>query len=777
MQVTKGSGHLPPNAREKLKPGEKYIPYIPDPEAKEFTGYSILWGIVMVILFSFGATYLGLRAGQVFEAAIPIAIIAVAIAALYRREVNILENVIVQSIGAASGLVVAGSIFTIPSLFIMYENGDIPHIPDFWTIVIITILASIAGVFVIIPFRRYYCEIKHGDFPFPEAWATTEILLSGEKGAKDRGKVLLKAGIIGGIVEFAGQHLYAFSGTVDLFDKNLLSWFWKGGGDLLHSIKSKGFILEVDSTPSVLGLGYIIGFRYSAILFSGSILATLVLAPTIWYFLQIIPDLVKNHLIPAWIGAKSMTDPAAFKIIYAKLKEIFPNSIFKPLITKLYSVDYLKQHLPQDQFRLLVPNPNRPPFTLSYSDIFNLYVQNIGVGAIATAGIIGILKSFGVIWTSIKESIVGFKAAKGSSGGVVRYQRDLPIGVVLIGFFGTFLLIFIFFTIFITDFWHALFAALIAMLFTVLFTVVSAYATATIASVPVSGMTLVTLLIMGIILSSVSIAGYKFAGASGMYATLLMGGVICTAISVSGGVLTDLKIGYWLGSTPAKQQISKIIGGIIASIVVTLALFLLSSAYKFGGNQIPAPQAKLMYALTYGIFLEQNIPWIMYAIGAMIAILVELMGIPSIAFALGIYLPISINAVTFVGGLVAYYVLKTPKVKEVGPEAEKKQQEYRELAKRRYDRGSLVASGFVAGGALLGVLGTLIKVPELGQIERFIKLTDIPFKYDPSAGKWVMDYAHAGPYATYISQWVAIAVIIGISLYIYKVAMKAKKEK
>ncbi len=668
MEPTKKS--LAPEAYRELKEGEKYIPFVPpDSLIPEVTGRSLFIGALMAFVFTFAAAYLGLKVGQVFEAAIPIAILAVGIKFLYRRRSTILENVIIQSIGAASGVVVAGAIFTTPALFILDLN------PKFLYIFISAFLGGCLGVFFLIPLRKYFCVEQHGKLPFPEATATTEILVSGEAGGA-QAKVLVMSMLVGGIYDF-------LSTSMKLWNE-MITFQWIG---FASRLKDKArMVLKIDALSALFGLGYIVGLRYSSVIVAGSFLSNLIIIPLIWKFGQNFSGIISPGTIPI----REMTESA----------------------------------------------------------IFRTYAQKIGIGAIATAGFIGIIKYLPIMMRAFS---IGFKEifkGKSSTANVERTQQDLKMSTIIVGLILTLLSLFIFFS-YISGPKIAIIGVLLVMLLSFLFTTVAAYAIAIVGTNPVSGMTLVTLIISSIVLISAGLSGR-----SGMAIALLMGSAVCTALSVSGGFITDLKIGYWLGATPRNQQRFKFLGILVSALIVGAVIFLLDKAYPFKSGALPAPQANLMAAIISSLMSKEPIPWFLYGIGALIALMIEMTKVPTLAFALGMYIPMELNTPLFIGGLVSYLLKKSSKDESV--------------ANARVDRGTLIASGFIAGGALMGVLGAVLKI---FNFDRVISI-GIPFIFkdgrwvEGSPAQWYLDYGEI----------VSLIFFVLLSAWVFREARKAKKE-
>lgn len=613
-EVQKVAG-LPDNAYNELKPGEHYEPIMsPNKSYPEVTVWSVLWGLLMAILFSGAAAYLGLKIGQVFEAAIPIAIIAVGLSAATKRKNALGENVIIQSIGATSGTIVAGAIFTIPALYILDLEVQ------FFQVFGASLLGGFLGILFLIPFRKYFVSEMHGKFPFPEATATTEVLVAGEKGG-NQAFVLIISGIIGGLYDFV---VATFGWWSEVFTTKVV----EVGRTLADTYKLE-FRLNISS--AILGLGFIVGLKYTAIIAAGSFVA--------WY-----------GLIPVFA----------------------------------YLGDYITMPIGANVTQLVKD--------MSPEDIFFNYVRHIGIGGIAMAGLIGIIKSSGIIKTSF---VLGYKeifGAKGDSNDKTRTNKDLGMGIIAGGIILTAIVVFIFFWLGVVDnLFFALVGLLIVMIISFLFTTVAATAIAIVGTNPVSGMTLMTL-----ILSSVVLVAVGLTGTPGMIAALIIGGVVCTALSQAGAFITDLKIGYWLGSSPYKQEKWKFLGTIFSAATVAWIIMVLNETYGFvGEGSLVAPQANAMAAVIQPLMSNQPAPWMLYLAGAFIALILTMIKVPALAFALGMYLPLELNTPLLAGGIIAWFVQTRSK-----DEA---------LNRSRRERGTLIASGFIAGGALMGVISAVLR--------------------------------------------------------------------
>ena len=642
---------LPENATRELNPGEKYVPILPPNKVvPEANAYSVTLGLVMAVLFSAAAAYLGLKVGQVFEAAIPIAIIAVGLASATGRKNALGENVIIQSIGSASGVIVAGAIFTLPALYIL-EAKDPELTVSFMQVFLSSLLGGILGILFLIPFRKYFVSDMHGKYPFPEATATTQVLVSGEKGGS-QAKPLLIAGLIGGLYDFAVSTFGAWS---DKLSTTMMGW----GAEISQKLKME---FSINTSAAVLGLGYIIGLKYSLIICAGSFF--------IWFF-----------VVPLF-GAYGNPEIA----------------------------------------------------NMATTEIFLNYGRFIGVGAIAMAGVIGIIKSWGVI-----KGAAGLAAKElGGKGKAVaealpRTERDLSMKLILISILAALIIVFVFFYFgVIHNIWQTVVAFLVVLIISFLFTTVAANAIAIVGSNPVSGMTLMTLIVASMVLVSVGLEG-----TSGMVASMVIGGVVCTALSMAGGFITDLKIGYWIGVTPAKQETWKFLGTLVSAATVGGVMIVLKEVYGFtGDNALAAPQANAMAAVIEPLMMGQGAPWMLYGAGAILALLLNLLGVPVLPFALGMFIPLYLNTPLIVGGLISWYV--STRSKDAA------------LNNARLERGTLLASGFIAGGALMGVVSAAMKFGGL-------------------------DFFQTDWYATAGSQILGLVMYIAIIVYLVIATMKAKK--
>ena len=610
---------LPENAYRELQPGEEYKPVMPSNSVfPEVTTWSLVMGLIMAVIFSAAAAYSGLKIGQVFEAAIPISIIAVGASAAARKKNALGQNVIIQSIGASSGVIVAGAVFTIPGLYIL--QAKYPEIQvDFFQIFFASLLGGFLGILFLIPFRKYFVKDMHGKLPFPEATATTEILMTGEKGGS-QAKLLIMSGLIGGLFDFCFA-------SFKIFSEEVTSRVIPAGELLAEKVK---MVLKFNVSALIFSFGFLVGLRYSLIIVSGSLLS--------WF-------------------------------------------VFIPLVNEIGN--------------LMAANGGVNPFAdMTAEAIFKAYVRPIGIGAIAMAGIIGIIKSSGVIISAFKLAAgVGSKAH--GDVKVERTNKDLKMSFVMLLIFLTLVAIFIFLIIGVKiTLVQAIVALLTILIISFLFTTVAANAIAIVGTNPVSGMTLMTLILSSVILVAVGLKGWQ-----GMVSSLVIGGIVCTALSMAGGFITDLKVGYWLGSTPAKQQTFKFLGTLLSAATVGIVIFILNQAYGFVETDVHtspmiAPQANAMAAIIEPLMSGTGAPWILLSVGAVISVIVNWLKISPLAFALGMFIPLQLNTPLVVGGLLNNWFSKSTKNEK--------------LNTARVNRGILISSGFIAGAAIFGVIGAFL---------------------------------------------------------------------
>ena len=644
---------LPDNAYRELKPGEVYKPIMPaNSKPREVTTYSVVFGIIMAIVFSAAAAYLGLKVGQVFEAAIPIAIIAVGCGNLMKKNNMLGQNVIIQSIGASSGVIVAGAIFTLPALYILGLDAK------FYQIFLSSLLGGLLGILMLIPFRKYFVKDMHGKYPFPEATATTEVLVSGEKKG-NQAKLLAVSGLVGGLYDF---FISTFGWWTETISTRIMGW-----GEMLAE-KTK-LVFKVNTGAAVLGLGYIVGLKYAAIICAGSFTVWFVLIPFLSYFAD-------GQTVAVGEGVSML------------IRDMSPEQLFTN------------------------------------------YARHIGIGGIAMAGIVGIIRSSGIIKEALGLAVKELGGKKGSEEVAERTQHDLSMKFILIGLLATLITTFIFFQFGVLgNLFQTIVAILIVFIISFLFTTVAANAIAIVGTNPVSGMTLMTLILASLVLVSAGLSG-----TNGMMAAMVIGGVVCTALSMAGGFITDLKIGYWIGTTPAKQERWKFLGTVVSAATVAGVMMILNQTYGFvGENALVAPQANAMAAVIKPLMEGGATPWMLYFAGAALALILTMIGVPALAFALGMFIPLDLNTPLLIGGLVSWYVSTRSKDEKVN--------------KMRRERGTLIASGFIAGGALMGVISAVLK------------------------------YAGADWYATWSgAEWLAVVMYVVIIGYFIWDSLRAKEE-
>ena len=648
---------LPENAYRALSQGETYPPIIaPDQKVPELTWRSLLWGTAFCVIFTVAAAYSGLKVGQVMEAAIPVSILTIGVARMYRRRSSLLENVIVTGISGAAGAVVAGAIFTLPALYILKLD---PHPVQ---TIFICLAGGCLGVWFLIPLRRYFVRDMHGLLPYPEATAITEVLVTGEKGGS-QAKLLLQATAIAGIYDL-------FVTTFQVWKEYVDFQFLPVMRNL--TVRAR-MAFNFDAIGFILGLGYVMGLRSSLILCAGGFLANFVLVPLIWF--------IGSHIDAA----------------------IYPAVV--------------------------------PISKMTAAQIFRNYVRFVGVGAIATAGIFGIIKSLRVVARSFGIALRTFGSA-GADAERERTDRDIPMITILAGVVISAIAVALFLGRLPVSWSVVLIGLLLTLVFSFFFTSVAANAIATIARNPVSGMTMLT-----IIISSVVLLRFGVSGTSGMFFVMAIAGMVCTALSVSGQTITDLKAGYWLGSTPAAQEKVKFLGVIASAIAVGLTIGMLAKTFQFGeavaGDVRPvlaSPQASIMKALVEGFMSHQPVTYLLFGVGAVVTIVLEMLGQPSLIFALGMYLPLELNTPALVGGFISHF-LNQRSVKTGG-----------EPGKRIRERGVIIASGLMAGGAIGGVIGAALRlIPSFR--EDWIKLPI--YSNEP------------------VSQTVSAVAFIGLCLYIW----------
>ena len=667
MQQEQIQTSLPENAYRELNPGEEYQPVMGEKaQPKEVTPYSVSLGIIMAVLFSAAAAYLGLKVGQVFEAAIPIAIIAVGLGTMRGKKNMLGQNVIIQSIGASSGVIVAGAIFTLPALYIL---GLEAH---FYQVFLSSLLGGVLGIVLLVPFRKYFVKEMHGKYPFPEATATTEVLVSGEKGGSEA-KILVTAGLIGGLYDFIVSTFGAWSSAIS-------TQIWGWGQALAAKFK---LTFGLNTSAAVLGLGYIIGLKYALIIAAGSALVWFFIVPLVGSFEGAIDSLTFAQAIG--ISGRDILDTlSADQLIAlfgindaAQIAAIEANPADFVAISG-YTEEYVYNTILSDSSIIFTPE-----------NLYKYIGRPIGIGGIAMAGLIGIVRQAGIIKSALQLAVSEFSGKK-TAVGEPRTQQDISMKTILSLIIATLVATFVFFQFGVLGSWiQTIVALLIVFVIAFLFTTVAANAIAIVGSNPVSGMTLMTLILSSLVLVSIGLEGE-----SGMIAALVIGGVVCTALSMAGGFITDLKVGYWLGTTPKKQQTWKFVGTFVSAATVAGVMIIMNETYGFTGEgALVAPQANAMAAVIKPLMTGGVTPWLLYGIGAGLILVLTLINVPALPFALGMFIPMNLNAPLVVGGLASWAVNrhKNP-----------------EQAKANNNRGTLIASGFIAGGALMGVVSAII---------------------------------------------------------------------
>ena len=656
---------LADNAYRPLADGEEYVPVMKaSDKPKEVTPYSVGMGVLMAIIFSAAAAYLGLKVGQVFEAAIPIAIIAVGVGTMRGKKNMLGQNVIIQSIGASSGVIVAGAIFTLPALYILGLEAQ------FYQVFLSSLLGGLLGIVLLIPFRKYFVKDMHGKYPFPEATATTEVLVSGE-GQKGQAKLLAISGLVGGLYDFV---VSTFGFWTETISTRITAW----GVHMADKFKA---VFSINTSAAVLGLGYIVGLKYAAFICAGSFI--------VWF------------LIVPMVGS-------------------FESSIDAASLVQLLGITDAG----------ILANPS---LVFTPENLFAYIGKPLGIGGIAMAGIIGILRQAGIIKQSLGMAVSELKGKKGA-GETKRTDKDLPMKTILSVLIAALVCVLVFFRFGVLgNWWLSIVALLVVFVITFLFTTVAANAIAIVGSNPVSGMTLMTLILSSLVLVSVGLEGN-----SGMTAAMIIGGVVCTALSMAGGFITDLKIGYWIGTTPKRQEAWKFLGTFVSAATVAGVMIILNKTYGFTGEgALVAPQANAMAAVIKPLMTGGVTPWVLYFTGAALALILTMIGVPALPFALGMFIPLQLNTPLLVGGLISWFVTSRSKDGE--------------LNKARNSRGTLIASGFIAGGALMGVVSAILK---FAGADWFLS------EWNSSSG------AH----------WAGVAAYVAIIGYFIWDALRAKKE-
>jgi putative OPT family oligopeptide transporter len=665
---------LPANARRPLEPGESYAPVVPDEQVLEVSSRSVTLGLILCGVFAMSAAYVALKLGQGIEAAIPIAILGIGYSQFQRRRSTLLENVFVQSIGANSSHVVSGAVFTIPALYMLAAVPDSGVVqPSVWQVITVSFLGGCLGILFLIPLRHHFMVEMHGKFPWPEGTATTEILLSGER-AGGQAKILALAAGLGALYDGLALTLRGMAEEIHFRS------VWIGRYMESHFMK-----LSLLNNAAIVGVGYIIGLRYAAVICAGSFMASWLLVPMVYAIGKHVPDVLAPGTVP--IGE------------------------------------------------------------MTINQVFKYYVRIIGVGGIAGAGLLGILGSVPSMVRSIGANLKGMRSQDTRERTAVpRTDRSLSGSVAGVGtlIFAVCAVVFFTFGIGLDDaIGYALAGTLLVIVIAFLFAPVSARAIAIVGTNPVSGMTMLTLIITGLVMKKMGLFG-----GGGMFVTMMVGGVVCTALAASGALASDLKIGHWLGATPAKQLALKFLGTAVAAVFCGVAMWLLAQTPGgFGSSAIPAPQASAMKEILVGIFgtTEQPLQWYLFGLGVVFAAVLRTTGVPALAFALGMYLPMEINTPVLLGGILSWIVQR------------KRENEPKEVPEARHQQGILIASGLIAGGALMGVVNAA---------------AGVGFGPDRMGSLHILsDHAFEGP----LGESLAIAMLVGLCVLVVTWSKRAAR--
>ena len=595
----------------------EFKPYIPASKVTpELTVTSIVMGILLAIIFGAANAYLGLRVGMTVSASIPAAVIAMGVIRVLLKKNSILESNLVQTIGSAGESLAAGTIFTLPALFLWAKDG-VTDKPGIIEITLISLIGGLLGIFFMVPLRNALIVKEHGTLPYPEGTACAEILLAGENGGANASTVFAGMGFAA-IFKFIIDGLKAVPGEI--------------------AFKVKGYAGEFGTQiyPAVMSVGYICGFRISSYMFSGGVLSWLVLIPLI--------------------------------VLFGENVVMYPST--EQTIGEIYAAS-------------------------GASGIWSNYVRYIGAGALAAGGIISLIKSLPIIVRTFRDAIKSMSDKSGVKSNE-RTAQDINLKIVIGAIVVLTLLVWL-----IPAIPVSLLGAFIIVVFGFFFATVSSRMVGLVGSSnnPVSGMAIATLLLSTLIL--------KFTGAEGaegMTAAIAIGSIICIVAAIAGDTSQDLKTGYILGSTPKKQQIGEIIGVVAAALTIGATLYLLDNEMGFGTDTLPAPQATLMKMIVEGV-MSADLPWNLVFIGVFIAILIEVIGIPVLPFAIGVYLPVHLNACIMVGGIIRliFDKMKTDKIGE-------------QRKKDIINDGILFTSGMIAGEGLVGVLIALLAVFEIDEV-------------------------------------------------------------
>ncbi len=679
---------------------KKFQPFIaPEANVKELTVKSILLGSLFGVIFGAATVYLALKAGLTVSASIPIAVIAITLGRRFFKT-TILENNIIQTTGSAGESIAAGVAFTLPG-FLFLSSPDSAEYFNYLTILILAIVGGLLGTLLMVPLRKALIVNEHDNLPYPEGTACGDVLKAGEKGGDFAKTAFIGLGV---------ALVYAILQKVLHVISEVPYWTTKQANKFFPSAKVSGEI-----TPEYLGVGYIIGPRIAGVLVAGGVLSWLVLIPLL------------ASIVP-------------------------PDTIALQLVKLGYLADIAKDG----------GKGGWNAATHSFNDysaaIYYAFIRQIGAGAVATGGIITLIKTLPTIAKSVKSSIASLKSSGGDNAPkILRTEKDLSLKVVGLGSLALVALISFLPQIPGDGFLQKLLIGVLVVLFGALFVTVSSRIVGLIGSSnnPISGMTIATVMGTSLIFLSVGWSGKAYEPL-----VLVVGGMICIAAANAGATSQDLKSGYIVGATPRNQQIALFVGAIVSSIVIGVTIKFLDKPsaemmsqgvqHAIGTEKFPAPQATLMAVLIKGI-LSQNLDWQYVFVGSFLAVVMELCGIKSLSFAVGAYLPLSTTLPIFTGGAIRGLVEWKQKKNNtsISPEEE-------ELSK-----GSLFATGLVAGGAVAGVLIAFLAGTNSGA--NFLDKVNLEGKISESLGGEGLYYL------------LGVAFFAAMGWVLYRNAMKKKE--
>ena len=587
---------------------KEFKPYISaDRVLPEITKTSVIMGVLLAVVFGAANAYLGLRVGLTVSASIPAAVISMGIIRMILKRDSILENNIVQTMGSAGESVASGCIFTLPVLFIWAKEG-ITEEPSLFTITVIALCGGFLGIFFMVPLRSALIVKEHETLPYPEGTACAQVLMAGERGGSSAKLVFIGIGAAA-FFKFLVDGLRIIPSTVSL---------------KIQILKTE---IAAEAYPALIAVGYICGFRISALMVAGGVLGWLVLIPMISFF-----------------GGDAVIAPSTDPV------------------SKVYATD-------------------------GAIGIWSNYLRYIGAGAVVAAGFISLGKSAPLIVSTFMDAVRDLR--KSDKSDDLRTSRDMDMRIIIAGLICVILVLWL-----MPQIPVGLPGAILIAVFGFLFCTVSSRMVGLVGSSnnPASGMTIATLLFATVTLKLIGDNG-----PDGMLGAIAIGSVICIAVVLAGDTSQDLKTGFLLGATPKKQQYSELIGIVVAALAIGAILILLNKAWGFGSVELSAPQAMLMKMIIEGV-MSGNLPWALIFMGMAVSVAVELLGISSLAFAIGLYLPLQTTLAVFVGGVLRLITDKMTKAEEddIG-------------------NGILYASGLIAGEGLVGILLAVFAVSHIDQ--------------------------------------------------------------